>query len=277
MNSHASEQRRAVEATVEHVWLGRVVRGTSYRSTEKMDFPATAVFRYRDADAHVYSMLCNNLAIHYRLARSEYHAAIALHRKGIETSPFAEHYDGVMHCLYELEDYPGFIDAADQLWHYAAEYGYSRHTPTHYILDLASRLHRQGRGLEIPVWLDRLSQWWNSLDESEQSEQAGNYWDAVSVNLYFMGHSREGESLARLEAVLPELCASGNPRATRMAANNLCRAGQYARALPLYRQALDQIDPGREWHVEQRTYLLNDMADCEQQLRASRPWWRFWK
>lgn len=99
----------------------------------------------------------------------------------------------------------------------------------------------------------------------------------MSVNLCFMGLTQASESMARLEAGLPELCAAGDPRATRMAANNLSRAGQYERALPLFRQALDQIDPDSEWHVEQRSFLLKELAECEQELRASRPWWRFWK
>lgn len=65
-----------------------------------------------------------------------------------------------------------------------------------------------------------------------------------------------------------------------MAANSLSRAGQHERALALYRQALaqlDQVEQPDPWHVEQRTQALSGMADCEQAMRASRPWWRFWK
>ena len=235
---------------------------------------------YRDGGVHPYSMLCNNLAIDYRRHKSDYHGAIALHRKGIEASPFAEHYEGVMYCLLLLKDEVGFLDAADQLWHYAARYGYSRHSPAGYIIDVAKCLHRQERDREIPVWLERLEQWWDSLDEEERSEHAYRYWDTLSVTLYYMGYTQEATALARLDAVLPALCAASEPLATRMAANSLSRAGQHERALVLYRQALAQLDRVEQpdpWHVEQRTQTLSNMADCEQAMRASRPWWRFWK
>jgi hypothetical protein len=243
-------------------------------------FFATGQGMYRDGDVHAYSMLCNNLAIQYRINTSDYHAALALHRKGIEASPFAEHYEGVMYCLLLLKDEVGFLDAADQLWHYAARYGYSRHSPAGYIIDVAKCLHRQDRGQEIPLWLERLEQWWDALDEEERSAHAGRYWDTLSVTLYCMGYTQETAALARLDAVLPALCAAGEPLATRMAANNLSRAGQHERALALYRQALaqlDQVEQPDPWHVEQRTHTLSGMADCEQAMRASRPWWRFWK
>ena len=235
---------------------------------------------YRDGGVHPYSMLCNNLAIDYVRHKSDYRGALALHRKGIEASPFAEHYEGVMRCLLRLEDETGFLDAADQLWQYAARYGYSRHSPAGYIIDVAKCLHRHERGQEIPVWLERLETWWDSLDEEERAEHAGRYWDTLSVTLYCMGYTQETAALARLDAVLPALCAAGEPMATRMAANSLSRAGQHERALALYRQALaqlDQVEQPDPWHVEQRTQALSGMADCEQAMRASRPWWRFWK
>lgn len=240
-------------------------------------FFATGQGLYRDADVHVYSMLCNNLAIHYRINTSDYHAAIALHRKGIAASAFAEHYDGILHCLFLLEDDPGAIDAAEQLWHFAAECGYSRHSPARYIFDLAKCLHRQERGAEIAVWVHRLDQWWDSLDEDERSEHAGDYWDTMSVALYYMGYSQEADALARLDAVLLDLCAADRPMAARMAANSLSRAGQHERALTLYRQALTQTFPRDEWGIEQRTLVLRDLAECERRLRTSRPWWRIWK
>ena len=240
-------------------------------------FFATGQGMYRDADVHVYSMLCNNLAIHYRINTSDYHAAITLHRKGIAASAFAEHYEGVMYCLFLLEDEPGYIEAADQLWQFAAACGYSRHLPARYILDLAQCLHRQERGAEIAVWLQRLEQWWNALEEDERSEQAGDYWNAMSVAFYFMGYSQEADALARLDAVLLELCAADQPMATRMAANSLSRAGQHERALALYRQAVTQTFPPDQWGSAQRAYAQRDLAECERQIRASRPWWRIWK
>jgi tetratricopeptide (TPR) repeat protein len=240
-------------------------------------FFATGQGMYRDADVHVYSMLCNNLAIHYRINAPDYHAAITLHRKGIAASAFAEHHEGVMYCLFLLEDEPGYIEAADQLWQFATACGYSRHSPARYILDLVQCLHRQERGAEITVWLQRLEQWWNLLDEDERSEHAGDYWDAMSVALYFMGYSQEADALACLDTVLPELCDADRPMATRMAANSLSRAGQHERALVLYRQAVTQTFPPDEWGSAQRAYALRDLAECERQIRVSRPWWRIWK
>jgi tetratricopeptide (TPR) repeat protein len=99
----------------------------------------------------------------------------------------------------------------------------------------------------------------------------------MSVALYFKGYSQEADALARLDALLLKLCDADCPMATRMAANSLSRAGQHERALALYRQALTQTFPSKEWGVEQRTYAVRDLAECERQIRASRPWWRIWK
>jgi hypothetical protein len=91
-------------------------------------FWASGQGMYKDAHLHVYSMLCNNLAIKYRM-QQRYDEAAALHHKGLSSSPFAEHHDGLLWCAIGKDDRAGIVTAAEQLWHFSQDYGYSRHAP----------------------------------------------------------------------------------------------------------------------------------------------------
>lgn len=103
--------------------------GTRYYERAMLRFEAffaTGEGHVRDGDIHTYSMNCNNLAIHYRYGEQRHEEALALYHKGLGPSPFAEHKDGAMKCLEQLERYPEFVEAAEQLWHFAQDHAYTR-------------------------------------------------------------------------------------------------------------------------------------------------------
>lgn len=227
----------------------------------------------RDADTHTYSMLCNNLAIYYRHHLKNYDSALALHRRGIAASPFAEHYDGAMWC-HNLSDRPEeFATSAEQLWNYVMEHGYGRHNPADYIPDLVCALRDIGRGNEIAIWLQRLERWWEELDEDEQEEQYQQYLSAQSTGLCNLAPSQPEDAVARLEILLPQILADGTPGHIRVSGKAFLYAGQKERALELFRKASVAGDENNEWHRKQRQFALDDLKEYG---GSARPWWKIW-
>lgn len=239
-------------------------------------FFATGEGWFRDGDVHVYSMLCNNLAIYYRWRLQEYDKAIALHHKGLATSPFAEHHNGLMSCYEAAERKPEFIAAADKLWHYALDYGYGRHDPTDYFKGVCHALYNLDRDNEIDIWLQRLDEWWAGLDRDEQQENEEDYLDTLLVMLRDLAWSQPADALARLERALPRALASPLPGMRRVAGNVLEYAGQHERALALYRESLKMVRPEEPDDQEQAQLARSNMARCQKALRRQKPWWKFW-
>ena len=229
-----------------------------------------------DADAHSYSMLCNNLAIYYRYDKSDPAAALALHHKGIAASPFSEHYQGVMNSHQKLGDDSAVVDSAEQLWHFSADHGYSRHDPANYIDDTAAALHRLGRDTDIAIWLQRLDDWWASVDDSERGEYQNRYTRALVSVLYYMAQTQPGDAGLRLESVLPSVPATRSPYTTRIAADALRVLGQFERSQAMYREGLRYIESGDAWHEAQRTDILHNLEHCKRAQNAAKPWWKLW-
>ncbi|NHZ78521.1 hypothetical protein F2P44_04375 [Massilia sp. CCM 8695] len=230
----------------------------------------------RDGHAHTYSMLCNNLAIYYRHDKSDAAAALPLHHKGIAASPFSEHYQGVLNCHRNSGDDAAMIDGAEQLWHYSADHGYSRHDPADYIDDVAAALHRLGRGTDIAIWLQRLDEWWASLEQDERAEYEKPYVRAVTSVLYHLAHSQPDDAMLRLDAMLPRVRTAATPYTSRMAAHALRTAGRFERAQAMYAEALRQVKPDDAWHETQRKAIVEGVAECKRLQRAAKPWWKVW-
>jgi tetratricopeptide (TPR) repeat protein len=239
-------------------------------------FFATGEGWFRDGDIHVYSMLCNNLAIHYRWRLQDCDKAIALHHKGLATSPFAEHHNGLVSCYEAAGRKPEFIDAADRLWHYALDYGYGRHDPTGYFKGVSHALYDLNRDNEIDIWLQRLDEWWAGLDRDEQKENEEDYLDTLLVMLRDLAWSQPADALARLERALPRALASPLPGMRRVAANVLEYAGQHERALALYQESLKRVRPDEPDDQEQAQLARSNMKRCQKAMRGKSPWWKFW-
>jgi hypothetical protein len=188
-------------------------------------FWATGQGRFKDGDLHVYSMLCNNLAIKYRFM-DRYDEAAELHHKGLGSSPFAEHHNGLLWCAVGKDDDAQTVVEAERLWHFAQEHGYSRHEPTRYFSTVALSLYKLNRDDEISIWMERLDQWFHDLDEDEQRDVRRNYLASLMSMLDFFsstpraGAAASAHASARshcaaglLSAAPPGLCAGSLPRA----------------------------------------------------------------
>jgi len=229
-----------------------------------------------DAGAHLYSMLCNNLAIIYR-HDNRFQDAIELHRRGIAASPFAEHYSGILWNRIGMGDYVGTVEAAEQLWHYSAEYGFSRHDPNEYIDRVALALHKLKRNHETSIWLERLATWQREegVDENHLPTDALNarlttifYMPSVDIKELWL--PLESQALASTDADV--ICAS---------ADIVRDFGELESAIALYERTLTlnrESDTFRE-HLER--HALEQLALCRERIKAAqRPAkkpWQFWK
>ncbi|MDB5848001.1 MAG: hypothetical protein JWP29_1753 [Rhodoferax sp.] len=238
-------------------------------------FFATGQGFFKDGDIHGYSMLCNNLAIHYRQPLEDYDQAIALHHRGIGASPFAEHYSGLRQCYQSAGNDVEFVRAADRLWHFVSDHGFSRHSPCDYVDDAAQALGRLDRYPEISIWLQRLDEWWQTLDEDEQAESEHAYLDSLVITLVTLADSQPEDALARLQPALPRLGEVGVQGLSRVVALVLERAGQCQAAVDWYQSSLTLKQRDGEHDRMQHDEAKKGIKRCQQALRSGRPWWRF--
>lgn len=232
---------------------------------------------YKDGDVHAYSMLCNNLAIHHVYNRKQPQDALPLHRKGIAASPFAEHYHGLMRAYGELDQKAEYVQAADQLWHYAQDHGYSRHDPAGYASWVCGALVALGRGAEVPIWLQRLDEWWSRHGDAQDTQAFVSYLGALTSILAKMSADQPEDALARLEPALAQVVSVQDPCCRRLAGLTLENAGQLERALPLFEQA-SRIGDQSEGDRQQRAYAQEDIARCKRAMGGpgGKPWWKIW-
>ena len=245
-------------------------------------FFATGSGSYKDGDLHDYSMLCNNLAIKYRYNDENYDGALALHAKGIATSPFAEHYNGMLSNYIAAQDNAKIITGAEQLWHYAKDNGYGRHDPTDYFPQVAYALYAEKRSAENSIWLERLDEWFTGLDEDEQREERHSYLNSLVAQLDYYSSTHGAEVLPRLLALMPELRATKSAYTVRRAGNAMETSGTKAQALAIYRDAhaLLQADQTKERAtIEAAIASLGGgkpPAVAGTDKAGGKPWWKLW-
>ncbi|MDR2325253.1 MAG: hypothetical protein LBE51_07620 [Acidovorax sp.] len=244
-------------------------------------FWATGQGRFKDADLHVYSMLCNNLAIKYRFA-DRYDEAAALHHKGLASSPFAEHQDGLLWCAIGKDDDTAIVAEAERLWHFVQRHGYGRHDPANYFSTIAMSLYKLDRGDEISIWLERLDQWFEELDEEDQRDQRRRYLAALMSMLDFFSVFRPEQVLPRLRAYQQEVRALKESYALRRLG---CALEAYPELLEecvaMHQEAVGNLGKNdneaehRMAHegLERAQRLL---AERDQPAASSKPWWKFW-
>ena len=246
-------------------------------------FWATSQGRFKDADLHIYSMLCNNLGIKYRFL-DRYDEAADLHRRGLASSPFSEHHDGLLWCAIGKGDDTAIVAEAEQLWHFALENGYGRHNPFNYFSTVAYALYKLDRDAEISIWLERLDQWYEAMDDDDKASERRDYLAALMALLDFFSASHPELVLPRLRAHQEEVRALKDAYVLRRLA---CAMEAYPEHL---QESLDM-------HKESASYLKKD--DDEDERRMSRegierterklaeaqtstsnsndkPWWKFW-
>ncbi len=241
---------------------------------------ATGQGSYKDGNLHDYSMLCNNLAIKYRYNDENYDGALALHAKGIATSPFAEHYNGIVSTHIDSDNYAQLIPAAEQLWHYSQDNGYSRHSPCDYFPKVAYALYKQDRNVENSIWLERLDEWWSQLDEDEQRSERYDYLRSLLNQLDYYSATHGAEVLPRLQALLPELAQRQNAYLLRRAGDAMQTSGTDQQAMQIYQQALACAradDPAEREKLQTTIDQLNaQLITAAPAAGGGKPWWKFW-
>ncbi|MCT9810263.1 hypothetical protein N0K08_06445 [Acidovorax sp. Be4] len=247
-------------------------------------FWATGQGAFKDADLHVYSMLCNNLAIKYRFL-NRYDEAVALHHKGLASSPFGEHLNGLMWSAIGKDDDDATVAAAERLWHFAQDHSYGRHDPTRYFSTVALSLFKLDRDDEISIWLERLDQWYEDLDAADQRSERRDYLASLMSMLDFFSSTRP-------ELVLPRLRAHQDEVRALKESYTLRRLGCALEAYP------ELLEESVAMHKESAGYLGKNDDDDERNMsrtgiaRAERklaerdqpdqaddrrkPWWKFW-
>ena len=245
-------------------------------------FWATNQGTFKDADLHVYSMLCNNLGIKYRFLE-RYDEAAALHHKGLASSPFAEHQDSLLWCAVGKEDDAATVVEAERLWHFAQNHGYGRHDPTGYFSTVALALYKLDRGDEISIWLERLDQWFDELDEDEQREERSDYLTTLMCMLDFFSAFRPELVLPRLRAHQDEVRAFKKSYALRRLAGALEAYPELLEeSIALHKEAASHLtkDSGESEHRMSQEGIARaerKLADAKNTSSSSgRPWWKFW-
>jgi hypothetical protein len=230
-----------------------------------------------DACAHVYSMLCNNLAIRYRDDDQRYRDSLELHRAGIAASPFIEHYDGVFWTLQELDDKAGMIRAAEDIWHFSSDRGVSGHNTHNMLRSVTWALDKLDRHNEMPLWLERFIGWQrtNGEDETDLSD------DALITRLYFaryMGERHLEQARALYQAMQAQLEQTGNPRVLMEAGGAACYVDSRAKAKVFYERALRNnaqaqvpLDPATIASIHRTIQYCDEVV-----AHPQKPWWKFW-
>lgn len=238
------------------------------------DFFTTGRGHLLDGDVHSYSKLCNNLGIGYRWISQTPERALPLHYKGLDASPFAEHYHSLLNCYQALGRHAEYIDTADKLWHFAADYGYSRHSPLDYVGDVCLQLLDAGRDAEIPFWMQRQEAWWHSLDTDEQEEHRDAHVSSLVRMLSFFAHRHPADAVLRLEALIPDIESLKSIYQHKMAGLTYLHAQAPQQAEAWFLKAVAVARPGKVYDDEQLGHVNTFLAKVRQQLR--KPWWKFW-
>ena len=239
--------------------------------------------RCGDGDVHTYSMLCNNLAIAMGGDGPEARQfAIGLHEKGMASSPFAEHLSHWRWCLWENGQHADMIDVAERLWNFSRRHGFSRHQPQHYVDDVSYALFELDRHDEIPIWLERLEEWWQSLDAEGQAEERHSYVHSLLYVLRQMAWSHPADTLARVRPYEQEARASDDPGWLQRLGYIFQCSGHFAEAQVLYDRALAVGDTSKS-SVQRQHQIVRDVIESMRQSdgykawrRQQRPWWKPW-
>ena len=208
-----------------------------------------------------------------RRVRERYEEALALHRKGLGASPFAEHKDGAMKCLEQLERYPEFVEAAEQLWHFAQDHGYGRHDPSNYFGSVGWALRHLNRSAEIEIWLDRLRQTRQHLDDDDP--ELPNLLGSEAVLLGYLHPHKPKDCDARLDAIAPLLLRVGNTWGLMRLGMAYLTAGQPQKAVEACERSVARHRPEAD-SQERLNDAHEELAKAKQALKQQQPFWRRW-
>ncbi|MBN3729062.1 tetratricopeptide repeat protein, partial [Burkholderia sp. Ac-20379] len=244
-----------------------------------------------DAGAHLYSMLCNNLAIIYRFDEQRYDEAIDLHQRGIAVSPFAEHYHGILNCRIAQGDHEATVAAGEQLWHFANEFGYSRHDVNEQCGEMLRALDQLGRHSEKLIWLQRLIEWQRGNDEDDARLSTDALHARVQCAFYLAGPYDE-QARALWASLREQVEASDSPKVLSMTGDYMRAAGNKPEAVRFYDRLLE-VNPHSpdpilfdDDSIPRLLAKMDARAEADTNTPAApaaagaagkRAWWKFWQ
>jgi tetratricopeptide (TPR) repeat protein len=224
-------------------------------------------------------MLCNNLAINYRCYDDQrpYQQALELHTRGIAASSFAEHYQGILQNRIRLEDNPGIAEAAEQLWHYAADYGYSRHDPEEYFQDVSRALYHLDREREILIWLERVLKWQEERGISDKELEYSPLFARVKVAMY-LSYTLPEAATNLWVRYAPHIDERDEPTLLGSAGDVLKGLGRKEEALAYYQRSILRSDPQSEVDQGNNVIFRKSIAELQASEKAAgKAWWQIWK
>ncbi|HPS42912.1 MAG TPA: hypothetical protein PK542_00330 [Treponemataceae bacterium] len=232
-----------------------------------------------DACAHLYSMMCNNLASVY-FDYGRYDESIDLHRRGIEACPFAEHYDGVFMDRWYQEDDEGIVKSAEDLWQYASAYGYGRHNPNKYVPIAIRALEHLDRHDDKTIWLERLMQWQRDAGETEGDLSEASLEARVEISVS-LGASFPEESKALWNGIEAQVRASGNAELVLNAGSGAYNRGEYELAIELYAESMKRNPRESDEDLRHFTFAKETTEKAKQKIaeagKSQKRGWQFWK
>ncbi|MGF6591705.1 hypothetical protein [Pseudomonas sp. 2835] len=232
-----------------------------------------------DACAHTYSMLCNNLAINYRCYNDQrmYEQALELHARGIAASPFAEHYHGTLQNRIELGDDPGIAEAAEQLWHFAADYGYSRHDPEEYLFEVSRALYRLDREREILIWLERVLKWQEERGVADKDLEISQLFARIKVATYLSYNLPEAATSLWLRYA-PYINEGDIASLLGCSGDVLKGLGRKEEAIAYYQRSILRSDPDNAIDQSNNEIFSQSIAELQAvEKPAGKAWWQIWK
>lgn len=233
-----------------------------------------------DGCAHLYSMLCNNLAINYRYLEGQERVpeSIELHQRGIAASPFAEHYHGLLSAYIKLDDHAAVCQAAEELWNFVAAHGYGRHNPDGYVGSVARALYYLDRDHEIVIWLQRLLDWQAEQGISDQDVDYEGLRCRMAVAIH-LAYAQPEAALALWERYESIIVEGKDALLMWDAADVFKNMGRKEDAIARFSAALALCAGSDAPHDVANAATLRGILDELQavQAPAAKRWWQVWK
>ncbi|MGR3909828.1 hypothetical protein Q3A80_22575 [Burkholderia sp. SR8] len=279
LESVPAQSRADVRADLQRLKIAVYERGRACMDR----FFETGSGHPHDGCAYLYSMLCNNLGICY--TDVERHAdAIELHRRGIDASPFADHYASLMNALRASGDHAAAVETAEQLWHFSTKHGFGDYSPNWYVRDVVRSLSKLAREDEILIWLERLVTWQRKSARVDDAQLPREALGARLIVALELAARRPDEATSLWESLRSQVDASDDIRIVWNGASTLYDLRRYGEARTWYERVLS-MNAARPEHERIDTRNIEELlasypdesVEPGHGERARKRGWRFWR
>jgi len=251
---------------------------------------------YQNAAPHSYAILCHNFAltVSVKSSKKALDTAIALETKGLAVGHFflKQRRSQLRFMVQKLDDnFPhntqdrqALVRTAEAFWHISCEQSDNDYTPPRYFEYVTATLAQLQRHSEVGLWIDRLHQWYEALNEEEQRDhQLGFLQTLVFMLLHvikFTSPQQARPYLQRHHNTIINLAdyPQSGPLLIRCA--KLYEELQdIPQALALYGMAEKCLNiPNNEYHKGFLPIAQAGSKRCNKLLRrqTGKPFWKFW-